>query len=183
MDPTTHILIGIAVPVVLGLGLAAARRPARLDPTLGAMILRHSWVYKGLGIAALGTFLFLFIAVSIQQGIQVPSDLIPMAIILGFAFIGGLTVLDGFRTQVALVDEGIISFTPWRGTRSFQWNEIEKVTFSYICGWFTITGSGRRRIRVNMMMVGIGDLANSIRRRLPPERYRNAERGFDAIEV
>jgi hypothetical protein len=182
MDPVASVLIGIAVPLLIALGLMAARRPALTEPTTGATILRQSWVYKGLAIAGFGLFLVIFFDVLTRPGIRIPNDLWPTFVIFGIALVCGLMVLDGFRTQIALHEEGVISYTPWRGTRSFRWSEIEKVTFSYMGGWFTITGPNRRKIRVSMWMVGIRSLADSIRRHLPPERYRKAQGGFEYID-
>jgi hypothetical protein len=60
-------------------------------------------------------------------------------------------------------------------------NEIEKVSFSAACGWFTIYGTGGRRIRISFLIPGLPAFLVACEKHLPPQAMAPAAVGYAVL--
>jgi hypothetical protein len=94
--------------------------------------------------------------------------------------LAGLLLIEVTRKHIVVTEEGLTQFSPWSGAASFKWSEIERVRYSAVNRWFLVEGAGRS-VRVARDLVGIGAFADSVKRKLAPERWAGAASVFAVI--
>jgi hypothetical protein len=177
---------GVIVAAVLGFfawAIASARKPAKVDPDTGATVLHYSWVLRGLGLVA-AFFMPLLIAVLLFViPIRNPTDPLIAAGLAGFFILLGFPLLlETMCVRVDVSEESIRKTSPWHRRRELFWDEIEEVKYSQALSAFVFIGPRRRKIRVPLLIAGVRELAEAVRRHLDRDRYADAERGFDMLD-
>jgi len=183
VDKLTIQIVAIAVPAILSWCMAAARRPPRVDQATGAMILEYGWPLRLIGVVtgvampiALVCLAFVFPPRTLQDALSAG------ALMLGFTLLGGVLLVETTRVRLWLHRGSIVSYSPWRETRTLRWAEVGKVSYSGTNKWFVIEGPRGVKIRAHVLLVGIGSLVEAIRTKIPPERYAQARAGFAEVE-
>jgi hypothetical protein len=174
----TQILTEI-VTVMLGLWLLSlARKPPTIDTATGCLILRHSWLFRGVGVwtgMALPA-----LAIGLIVAIPVPNlgQLCVILLFLAFA-LGGIGLLVETLTDRVIVNaDGIAARSPWRGWRTLLWEEVVEVSYSHMNKWFVLAGPKRQKIRVSIYLVGIRSFLAILQEKVERKRYVKAEKGF-----
>lgn|GEM_PF-3758807 len=67
------------------------------------------------------------------------------------------------------------------GYEKLHGNEIEKVSYSAVCGWFTIYGTGGQRIRISFLIPGLPAFLEACEKHLPPQVMAPAAVGYGAL--
>lgn len=85
----------------------------------------------------------------------------------------GLLLVEVSRVQIIVTEESITRMSPWTGTCTMKWSEIENVRYADVNRWFVITG-GIGVIRVSRYLGGLRELAETLRRKVSAERWADA---------
>jgi hypothetical protein len=183
---TGGIFAGVIVAAVLGFfawAVASARKPAKVDPVTGATVLHYSWVLRGLGLVASFAMPLLISVLLFVIPIRNPTDPFIAAGLAGFFILLGFPLLlETMCVRVDVSEDGIRKASPWHRARELHWDEIEEVTHSQAWGAFIFLGPRRQRIRVSLLIAGVRELVEAMRRHLDRDRYAEAERGFDTLD-
>jgi hypothetical protein len=177
---------GIIVVALLGFfawAIASSCQPPKVDPVTGATVLHYSWVIRGLGLLG-GVGMPLLIAVLIVVlPKNNPSDPLIAAALAGFFLLLGFPLLvETMCVRVDVSEDGIRKASPWHSAREFHWDEIKEVRYSQAWSSFIFVGPRRKKIRVPMLTIGIGDLADAVYRNLDRDQYAEAEKGLEILE-
>ncbi len=97
---------------------------------------------------------------------------------VGIASLGASGLLEVLLVRVVADEDGLSSFTPWRGRRFMAWNDVADVTFSPLTDLFTIRARDRSVIRVNRQLAGIRELYEELQRRLPASAWHDIDPPF-----
>jgi hypothetical protein len=174
-------VIGVAVIGFLGLLMWAAQRgrPAT-DPRTGALLFRHSGLFRGFS---------LFMAFGIPLGITVlvlfkppekQSDVYAIAGIYGLFFLLSFPLLwESMGFALGVTDEGLDCKSPWRGRRFVYWDEVVEVSFSG--GNFVIRAADGYKFRVSTFVPGLTAFLQRCERHLPPQALRGARDGYARV--
>lgn len=164
-----------------------ATRPGKYVPELDAVVLTFNWLIKGTGIFFVLAGIVFWGGITLIEWWQRPQNLKTGELLLVALFMvctsgfGEYMLLDAMRTQIALTDAGIVRDTPWSGMKSLRWDQVERVTFSHMSGWFVLRAANHPSIRVSFAITGIGDFEAMLRRKLTPQQLKAAEAGFRRI--
>jgi hypothetical protein len=180
MDPEYSVRLFAAVLAVILLGLAAisARRPGKLDPVTGELLMTYSLPLRVVGVG-LG---LLVPALLIVVLLTVPLKNEQEALGLGiggtvFALLGGFLLLETLRFRIIVSEAGIRSHSPWRPVRFLPWEEVRSVTSHLPTRFFVFRGRGCN-IRMPQWLTGLDLLAEIARRHLPPKALPEADEVF-----
>ena len=183
MDKLGLQLLAIAIPAILSWCMVVARRPPRVDAATGATILEYAWPLRAIGVVtgvavplALAGLAFAFPPQTFKDAFAAG------ALMLGFTLLGGVLLVETARVRIWLHRDSIVSYSPWRETRTLRWPEVRKVSYSATNRWFVIEGPRGAKIRAHVFLVGIGALVDAIRTKVPPERYAEARAGFGEVQ-
>ena len=92
---------------------------------------------------------------------------------LTFSVLGGLLLIEVTRVQIVVTDEGLTRFSPWSGTLTLKWIDVESVGYSAINRWFVVAGQGQT-IRVSRYLGGIETFVETVWRKVASERSAGA---------
>lgn len=73
------------------------------------------------------------------------------------------------RTSVEITSSGLNRLSPWHRKRSITWNEIEKVSYSYLLDVYVIRTS-KGKIRIRALLEGVGFFLEMMERHVPRRR-------------
>jgi hypothetical protein len=100
---------------------------------------------------------------------------------LACSIIAGLWLIEVTRVQVVLTEEGIRAFSPWRGSVTLKWLDVESVRYSALNSWFILRGAGQT-VRVSKYLSGVGAFVEIVRRKVAAERWVSALAVMDALK-
>lgn len=182
MDQYIPGIVGAVVCFFISLLLGAAARGApAADPVHGQLVFRHHIVLRLFSfIAAFGIPLALTVLVFINPPgrQQVPIVLMIYGL---FAVITFPLLWPTWRYYLKIGPEGMESRGSWWGQEKLNWNQIKKVSYSAVYGWFTVFGTNRRRIRISFLIPGLPVFLEECEKHLPPEAMASAEVGYAAL--
>jgi hypothetical protein len=137
----------------------------------GRIVLRYGRGFRAIGLmgvvcALLAVIVFL---VLMFTGGLTDGALMGVSILVAVFLIPAVPlVLEGYRREVVLDDDGI-SARGWFGpVGEFAWDEITKVQWSQM-GEKWIVRAGKKKITLNGYLEGLGAFEEMCRRKLPPE--------------
>ncbi len=106
---------------------------------------------------------------ALKFGFSSPADLFPFGGTLAILLLGGgWMTLDAFGTRVLVSTEGITRVSLLRAPRSMTWQQIERVSYNYLCSWLVLNATGQRPIRISRYMSGVYELMQELRDHLSP---------------
>lgn len=154
----------------------ALRTPARSRDQSDVLLLEYApalrWLFPivGIGFATLYGVVTRFN----PAGIEDPDAKLfaPTLLILAMTGIG---FLETWLVKIELSDYGLLSRSPWTGTRRIAWGEVEEVHFHEGWQWFVVRGLGGRRIHLHALLSGLSSFRMKLRERVERERFRQAE--------
>jgi hypothetical protein len=114
------------VPVFLRWMMRRARHEVALqNPTTGEIVMKPS---RGFRAFMLGSALFFFCLTAGTVYFAMPYWKLALAFAT-FFLVPSLVVLNELRRSVVVSNAGVVSNSPWKGTRSAGWGDIESVRF------------------------------------------------------
>ncbi len=178
---TLYLFVAVLALILFGLAALSARRPGKLDPATGELVMTYSLPLRvvgvGLGLLAPTLLIVLLLAAPPKGQEQVLAAGIGGTV---FALLGGFLLLETLRFRVVVSDEGLRSHSPWRPVRFLPWEEVTFVTSHSPTNYLVFHGKGRRRVRVPLWFTGLDLLVAAARRHLPPKVAAEAEDLFRA---
>jgi hypothetical protein len=167
--------------LVLLMMARVTRKQALRDDLTGEMILSYGLMMRLFSLLMPGFFLILIVAILATEGIAKPGNT-PLVIgLAAIALLASFPVLEAFGVSIRLGDQSIIGCAPWRLPRTIDWNDIQSIKYSHSMKWFLIEDANGSKIRVSILISGLGDFATEIRNRLQPAIYQQAKPGFDMV--
>jgi hypothetical protein len=173
---TIYLFVAVLAIVLFGLVALSARRPGKLDPVTGDLLMTYSLPLRvvgvGLGLLVPALLIVVLLAVPLKNEQE--------ALGLGiggtaFALLSGFLLLETLRFRIIVSEAGIRSHSPWRPVRFLPWEKIELVT-SHSPSWHLVFhGQGGRGVRVPLWFTGLDLLVAAARRHLPPKVAAEAE--------
>jgi len=157
-----HVLVALAVVLILVLLARSARRAPDVAPG-GTIIIRYSWVTRGLALV----FLLIFVAgaiVAATRGMKAPAWFgIPlMSALVGFS---AFVALETQRFRVELGADEIRVWSGWRRSRVIPWAAVTKYEYSDWNRWYVLHYGERGKVRVSSYAVGADSVGHEAQRR------------------
>jgi hypothetical protein len=178
MDPeyTAYVFVGVIAVILFGLAGISARRPGKLDPVTGELVMTYSLPLRVVGVG-LGLLVpILLIVVLLAVPLKNEQEALGLGIGgTAFTLLGGFLLLETLRFRVIVSEEGLRSHSPWRPVWSLRWEEVRSVTSHSPTSYFVFRGRGGRRVRVPLWFTGLDLLVAAARRHLPPKVAAEAE--------
>jgi hypothetical protein len=177
-----YALIAVCVIALLGMMAWAARRGR---PSAGGgehTVLFHYTI-------VLRTFSFLA-AFGIPAGITAlviafPPKRSEVGYVVGvYALFAGMSLplyWETSRFYILISPEGIERRSAWMGLRFIAWDEVDRVTYSKMNGWFVLHAENGDKIRVSMLVSGVDDLLRLAEMRLPASVLKPARVGYERL--
>ena len=142
----------------------------------GTIVLRYGGALRGLGVLSalivLG-LLGLLVASLVGVGPGEDARLPILGMVALFGGIGLPLLVEGFRRQVVLDDEGLTA-RGWFGTRdTVRWEEIDSIENKVMSGKFVVR-VGRVKISLGHYLEGLDVFAAECKKRLDPAVYGKA---------
>ncbi len=162
--------------VVISLGWRA-----KADESTGEFVLRYSLPCRI--YAVVGCFLvpIMVLVMTILEPPQQPDDIVASEIgLLAFKLLGLILLQMTFKSRILVSDEGLAVYSPWRRPRSIQWEEIVEVVNLCPKSWFVFNVRDQQPFHVPLYFEGLELLVDAIQRRLDPQVYSRAVKGFGA---
>jgi hypothetical protein len=128
--------------------------------------LKYGLFIKGLGIACLifclGPF-WVYLTDSYQ--VNKPGQATALiGLTIGFGFLAISTIAEGFFVKGSY-DESSINFsTPWTGSKSSNWRDLESVKFNILCCWYVLQFKDGNTIRISSYLGGNGYILDFLRK-------------------
>src|SRR5262245_34221458 len=97
---------------------------------------------------------------------------------LGLSMLPFLVFWETNRFRVVLSDSGLKCRSPWRGTRSLNWNEIDRLTISSLSKSFVFHANDGYKFRVPVWVNGVRMLLKECERHLPKVALEEAHAHF-----
>lgn len=173
------VLIYLAVPLILSILYGASKRAKPIKTTDGGYLLQYSHAIKTFGIGfillAVGFLIFLFV----KEPIQDNGDFIAAAIIfILFTSIVLYFYIEIFTVKIWVSPLGIKGTSGWRGQREYQWQEIEKITYSRVFMWFKVSARNKRPLRVSALISGVDQFQDFFKENVPKLVWVSAQKEF-----
>jgi hypothetical protein len=182
MDPeyTVYLFVGVIAVILFGLAAISARRPGKLDPVTGELVMTYSLPLRvvgvGLGLLVPALLIVVLLAVPLKNEQEALGLGIGGTV---FALLGGFLLLETLRFRIIVSEAGIRSHSPWRPVRFLPWGEVRSVTSHSPTRYFVFRGRGCN-VRVPQWVTGLELLVAAARRHLPPEVAAEADDLFFA---
>ncbi|MCC7385365.1 MAG: PH domain-containing protein [Deltaproteobacteria bacterium] len=95
-----------------------------------------------------------------------PEELwIPPVMALGFAALIAPLGWEVFRFRLEVRPDGLCSSSPWKGTRTVAWPDVESLTFNASMQWYVINCKDGTKLRVSAYATGTNELKSVFRER------------------
>ncbi|MFL5574787.1 MAG: hypothetical protein ACJ79S_02305 [Gemmatimonadaceae bacterium] len=175
---------GLTVAVttaVLGQLMRAGRRSAATGAD-GTATLTYSPVLRYFGLAA-GVALPLFLLLMMfKHPPKSAGDWYAFAgLIGGFSLLGWWLILTVARTRVLVSDGEVTAHGLWGAPTRLAWRDVVRVRYGRQSGYFTLEDASGRKVRASSMMVGLPNLVEAMRQRLPEPAYADAVRNWQSM--
>ena len=174
--------IALAVGGMLGLLAWAAQRgrPAE-DAERGRLVFRHSLAFR---ILALVLLLGPLAGISVLLAFKPPTkEGDTVAVVFLYALFTGLGVPlcnEALRWCLAMDDDGLTCWSPWRGKGYIAWKELREVAWTGSGSYFILKSRGFW-FRASPLVPGLSRLLEECEKRLPPQAMEPAYAGYTAI--
>ena len=170
------ILGGLLAAAILGWVLRRKTDVVSRDLLTSDLVLRYDRRYRALSVLlGLGVLLVWSVLLARRQfATSLDAYLGTILIVLGIVWL----MLEVLRTHIRITPEGLVKRGAWGRTRALSWSAIRQVKYSVLNQWFVFIGADRTRLRVSILMGGIGDLERAVRAHLQPPTFEDAEAGF-----
>jgi hypothetical protein len=180
MDPQRLFFVAAAV-AQFALWLVFAGRYKPPAPTAGSTVLRYGGALRLFSLAfAFAVPVGTVVIFAVVRGND--ASPIPLGItLLVCGFVVGILMMETQGVFMIVADDKIISLSPWRRRREWRWHEIEQVTFSRLHWSLELHGPRQETIRASLFLVGIGDLARAILRRVSGIKCAPARKRLDRL--
>lgn len=130
----------------------------------GSMLLSYGKLFKVFVIVIWCILIAAFLAAAVwpPRGRNLNS-----ALFLGvmFTFLNGALTLEVWGVSIVYDECGIVTHSPWRFSRSVNWNEVTRVQYSYACQWYLINTAKKGYIRCPIFLDGTASLLDELRKR------------------
>ena len=185
MDTQRLIVVAAAV-VQLALWLVLAGRYKTPTSAPGNIVLHYGWKVRFLGLCTAFATPMAMIMLSVVTYLRHTPQLLALDLtILASGFIGGALLIETQGAHLIVTETTLISVSPWRRRRAWRWNEIEKVTCSFVSRWvnywLVLHGPQRQVIHASLLLVGIRDLAQTLLRHVPVVKCAPARNVLDRL--
>lgn len=129
----------------------------------GTKLLKYG---KPLKILAVVIWCILLTAFLIATVWPPPAKDLNSALFLGIAFtvLNGALTLEVWGVSIVFDECGIVAHSPWRFSRSVNWDEITRVQYSYGCQWYLINAGNKGYIRAPIFLNGMAPFLNELKR-------------------
>jgi hypothetical protein len=144
----------------------------------GQTILRYGWLVRGAGLlgGVIVVVCLLVFVIGRLTGMMVdqPGKVNPLLLLAGvFAFFGIPALLEGYRRQVTLNDDGI-TVRGWFGTApTIRWEEITSIVNIPMAGKFYVR-TAKGKTALSHYLDGLDVFAEECKKRLASSVYTNA---------
>jgi hypothetical protein len=179
MDRTVWAAIaGVLMLVWLGLAVVG---PRKVDGA-NIIVLRYGGVWRLLALvfALAPAFVMLYAMWVVPTG-KPSTQNIAGALLVTVSVIGGLLLVEVTRVQIVVTEDGLTRHSPWAGTGSLRWIDVEVVRYSAGNRYFTVSGGGQT-IRVSRSLSGLSIFAETLRRKVAEERRTAAATALEAVK-
>jgi hypothetical protein len=177
---TAYLFVGVLAVILFGLAAISARRPGKLDPVTGELVMRYSLPLRvvgvGLGLLVPALLIVVLIAAPPKKQEEVLAAGIGGT---AFALLSGFLLLETLRFRIIVSEAGIRSHSPWRPVRFLPWEEVRSVTSHSPTRYFVFRGRACT-VRVPQWVTGLELLVAAARRHLPPAVAAEADDLFVA---
>jgi hypothetical protein len=177
---TVYLFVGVLVVILFGLAAISARRPGKLDPVTGELVMRYSLPLRvvGVGLGLLVPLLLIVLLIAVPPKKQ--EEVLAAGIGgTAFALLSGFLLLETLRFRIIVSEAGIRSHSPWRPVRFLPWEEVRSVTSHSPTRYFVFRGRACT-VRVPQWVTGLELLVAAARRHLPPAVAAEADDLFVA---
>ena len=175
------VYVCLAAGLMLCWLVLAALGPRKVDvPNLA--VLRYGVMLRSLALAfALVPLMMMLYAVWAFLW-KTPAALnLAGVLFMAFSVVAGLLLIEVTRVQIILTEDAITRFSPWSGLATLKWIDVQRVRYSSVNQWFAIESAGTT-IRVSRHLVGIGEFAGTLKRKVAGERWASAESALAAVK-
>ena len=156
------------------------RKSARTLKDSGNKILEYPQIMNF--IVPFCTLIMAFILFASASKDPEPLDASSLYIAVGIAvafIFGMICIYIECKLRIEISEEGIISWSPWKGRRYIRWEEVKLVSFS---GQFFEVKSSKKKVRVSIMLRGSSDFCREVISKVPQNKItKSARRGFDLL--
>ncbi|HEX3147037.1 MAG TPA: hypothetical protein VHR66_03085 [Gemmataceae bacterium] len=173
----TGCLMALALLVA---ALARQGRPRPL-PGRGDLLFRHNSLFRWVTLlAALGlpmgltALLFLYP----PQKSEIPYF---VCIYLVFALVTLPFVWEAGRYYLLVTANGLECRSPWRGSRTIAWTDLQSMSFSLVNAWFEFESEDGDRIRVHSFVAGLNNLLAAVEAQIPARSLKSARSGYARV--
>jgi hypothetical protein len=183
MGPFFIPIVGGAVIGMLALLMWAARigRP-RVDPETGALLFRHSAIFRGFSLfAAFGIPLGITVLVIFHPPKKEGDVGAIISIYALFAVLSAPLLWESMRFALTVSAEGLDCRSPWRGRRFIAWDEVQDISFSKINSWFIIRAADGWKFRVSTFVPGLTHFLEACEDHLRAVALEQARPGYELL--
>lgn len=174
MSTLQIVLVLLAASVILLWLTLAVRGPRKVETPHVLAVLRHGSALRVLALVlALAPPMLMIFAVGFFSWRNDATLTQAGAAFLATSLLAGLLLVEAVKVQIVLTEDGITRTSPWRGTTTLRWSDIERIRYSAVNRWFVVQ-SATATIRVSRHLVGLRAFAAAVRQRVPADRWTSA---------
>ena len=172
-------LLLVAVITMIG-----KRADASLDPTRKAIVMRYSVVYRVVGLILLIIPVAAIISLVFEPAKEKEMGELLAAGIAAvvFSILSGFILLETTCKNILVSKQGIESISPWRAPRYIAWDDVTRVRSLNNAYLFVIHADDGTKIAISLYFAGLAEFAATLKQRLPPASYTEAQRGIRKAE-
>lgn len=178
-------VLALAAAVITAIGgfwaLLAAGRAGRatIDPKTNLLTLRHGRLFR---VIAIVTFVGMELLIGSVALLFPPRTAVAtglfVAVAVVVALLGIILIWDAYRFGLGMSPTHLHCHSPWRGSRTIAWSEIERISFSSVNLWFAIEPKSGPAFHVLGLVPGVNQFLEACETHLPHEKLRLAEPGY-----
>lgn len=127
-------------------------------------------------IGILCTSFFLFVTVISNLFPNETTTWKSTTVFILFSLLGVYIILDFLRSKFTVTSSAIEYRNLFFKTSELRWDEIEKVDFSRINSWFILKTRDNKRIRVSLMLKGMGEFRILLSEKINESKISNVAR-------
>lgn len=88
-----------------------------------------------------------------------------IGIIISFGFAAAFILAEALLAKGSYNHHSIIFSTPWSGTKTERWEDLESIKFSGTCSWYLLKFKSGKVIRLSSFLNGHGHLLDFVKAR------------------
>jgi hypothetical protein len=182
MNVHQAVLIFEIVFALLTILYAITKKPARLDPMSGKLVLEYHPALRIFGLISCVGMTLVLIVLVIKFPFQKPEEPYYVAGMFLFFFLLGIYMLLESKCRVELDEKGISAWSPWTGSKAFSWADVAEVQFQASSSYFIVSSVSGQKIRINaILMRGVKAFCQIVQGLVSPEKLTRAQLGFNAL--